>query len=170
MGMVTRLMAITCVGAALMSVCSMSARAQAMEGRDIGMDRVHIAYYKIPPGRQDEWLAVYKKYHEPIMDYEIKKGVVISNKMYAPKYHDGKQSWDFVIITVSPPAGKGPKLGMTRAELIRKLFPNIKDYVRAERERWALTVRCLEGDLVEIDTARTPLSLYYPLDPPANGK
>lgn len=170
MGSVTRLIAVFSLGATMMSVVSSPVRAQAMEGRDIGMDRVHIAYYKVPPGRQDEWLAVYKKYHEPIMDYEIKKGVVLSNKMYAPKYHDGRQSWDFVIITISPPAGKGPKLGMTRAELIRKLFPNIKDYVRAERERWALTVHCLEGDLVEIDTTRTPLSLYYPLDSLANGK
>lgn len=170
MKMTNRLIAITWVGAAMISVVSRPVHAQAMEGRDSGMDQVHIAYYKVPPGRQDEWLAVYKKYHEPIMDYELKKGVVISNTMYAPKYHDGKQSWDFVIITVSPPAGKGPKLGMTRAELIRKLFPNIKDYVRGERKRWALTVRCLEGDLVEIDTARTPLSLYYPLDPLAHGK
>ena len=165
---VTRcLTAITCVVAAIVAISGQSARAQAMSGRDIGMNIVHVAYYKTPPGRQDVWLAVYKKYHQPIMDYELKKGVVISNTMFAPREHDGDQSWDFVIITVSPPAGKGPTLGMTRAELIRKLFPDIEDYVRGERQRWALTLRCQEGDLVQIDTTREPLSLYYPLDPPA---
>jgi hypothetical protein len=170
MWMIGRLTAITCAVAAMISLTSEPAHAQAMSGRDIGMNSVHVAYYKTPPGRQDEWLAVYKKYHQPIMDYEIKKGVVISNTMYAPKYHDGEQSWDFVIITISPPAGKGPTLGMTRAELIRKLFPNVEDYVRGERQRWALTLRCQEGDLVQIDTTRDPLSLYYPLDPPERKK
>lgn len=161
---------IACVVVAMMSLAGKPAHAQAMFGRDIGMDQVHVAYYKVPPGRQDDWLAVYKKWHEPIMDYEIKKGVVISNTMYVPKDHDGDQSWDFVIITVTPPAGEGPKLGMTRAQLIRQLFPNIDDYVRGERERWALTLRCKEGDLVKIDTSRQPLSLYYPLDPPEKKK
>ena len=170
MWMIGRLTAITCTVAAVASLTSEPAQAQAMSGRDIGMNGVHVAYYKTPPGRQDEWLAVYKKYHQPIMDYEIKQGVVISNTMYAPKYHDGEQSWDFVIITISPPAGKGPTLGMTRAELIRKLFPHVEDYVRGERQRWALTLRCQEGDLVQIDTTRDPLSLYYPLDPPEGKK
>ncbi|MBS0365249.1 MAG: hypothetical protein JSR67_05410 [Proteobacteria bacterium] len=158
--------AITCVVAAMMTLAGRPAQAQAMSGRDLGVNEVHVAYYKTPPGRQDEWLAVYKKYHQPIMDYEIKKGVVISNTMFAPRYHDGAQSWDFVIITVTPPAGKGPQLGMTRAQLIRKLFPDIEDYARGERQRWALTLVCQEGDLVQIDTTRNPLSLYYPLDIP----
>lgn len=161
-----RLTAITCIVAAMMSITGKPAHAQAMSGRDIGMNQVHVAYYKTPPGRQDEWLAVYKKYHQPIMDYEVKEGVVISNTMYAPRYHDGAQSWDFVIITVTPPAGTGPKLGVTRAQLIRKLFPDVEDYVRGERQRWALTLVCQEGDLVQIDTKREPLSVYYPLDPP----
>jgi hypothetical protein len=112
-----RLTAITCIVAAMMSLTDKPAHAQAMSGRDIGMNQVHVAYYKTPPGRQDEWLAVYKKYHQPIMDYELKEGVVISNTMYAPREHDGAQSWDFVIIIVTPPAGTGPKLGVTRARI-----------------------------------------------------
>ena len=155
--------AVACTGMLGIALVGNVASAQAMEGRGDGFDRVHIAYYKTAPGRQDEWLAAYKKYHKPIMDYEIKKGVVLSNTMYVPKYHDGKGSWDFVIITVTPPKGKGPKLGMTRAELIKKLFPNIKNYVRGERRRWALTLVCKEGDLVEIDQNANPLSLYYPI-------
>lgn len=161
------LTAMVCGAAAMVSLAGRPAHAQAMEGRDLGFDQVHIAYYRTAPGQQDEWLAVYQKYHKPIMDYEIKKGVVISNTMYAPKDHLGEGSWDFIIITVTPPKGQGPKLGMTRAQLIRKLFPNIDDYVRGERRRWALTLVCKEGDLVQIDQNAHPLSLYYPLDLPA---
>jgi hypothetical protein len=152
------------------AIFSHRAGAQAMVGRDIGTNRVSVDYYKAPPGRQDEWLALYKKYHRPIMDFQIQKGVTISSTLYAPKAHEGEKAWDFEIISVSPPDGQGPKLGMTRAEVIRKLFPDIEDYVRGERQRWALTLVCQEGDLVEIDMTRDPVSLYYPLDPPEKKK
>jgi hypothetical protein len=141
-----------------------TAQAQAMTGRELGTNRVSVDYYKAPPGRQDEWLALYKKYHRPIMDYQISKGVTISSTLYAPKSHSPGMPWDFVIINVSPPEGQGPKLGMTRSELIRKLFPDIEDYVRGERQRWALTVNHWDEDLVELDVTRDPLSVYYPLD------
>lgn len=153
-----------CVTAAMMSLAGKAVHAQAMAGRDLGVNRVHVAYYKTPPGRQDEWLALFKKYHKPIMDLEIKEGLVISDTVYAPRYHDGEQSWDFVIITITPPEGQGPKRHITRAEEIRKLFPDIQDYVRGERARWALTLVCQEGDLVKIDMTRDPPSVYYPLD------
>ena len=155
-----------CVAVAMMSVAGRPAHAQAMAGRDLGVNRVHVAYYKTPPGRQDEWLSLYKKYHKPIMDLEIKEGLVVSDTVYAPRYHEGEGSWDFIIITIMPPEGQGPKLRITRAEEIRKLFPDIQDYVRGERARWALTLVCQEGDLVKIDMTRDPPSLYYPLDFP----
>ena len=141
-----------------------TAGAQAMSGRELGTNRVSVDYYKAPPGRQDEWLALYKKYHRPIMDFQISKGVTISSTLYAPKSHAPGMPWDFVIINVSPPEGQGPKLGMTRAEVIRKLFPDIEDYVKGERQRWALTVNHWDEELIELDVTRDPLSVYYPLD------
>lgn len=165
-----RLAAATLIAFAMMSFSSSQSHAQAMSGRQIGTNQVSVDYYKTPPGRQDEWLALYKKYHRPIMDFQIQKGVTISSTLYAPRSHSPGMPWDFVIINVSPPEGKGPKLGMTRAEVIHKLFPNIEDYVKGERQRWALTVNHWDEDLVELDVTRDPLSVYYPLDAPATKK
>jgi hypothetical protein len=53
---------------------------------------------------------------------------------------------------------------MTRGQLIRKLFPDVEDYVKGERQRWALTVNHWDEELVEMDVKREPLSVYYPLD------
>ncbi len=111
-------------------------------------------------------LAAYKKYHRPIMDFYIQKGVVISSTLYAPKSHSPGMPWDFAIIIVSPPEGEAPKLGMTRAAVIRKLFPDIEDYVRGEKLRWSLTVNHWDEEFVELDVTRDPLSVYYPLDAP----
>lgn len=166
MQLIRALTATLCAAIAMTFLAAKPAHAQAMSGRDLGQNQVHVAYYRTPPGRQDEWLALYKKYHKPIMDLEIKEGLVLSDTVYAPRYHQGETAWDFIIITILPPAGQGPKLRITRAQEIRKLFPDIQDYVRGERARWALTLVCKEGDLVKIDMTRDPPSVYYPLDFP----
>ena len=59
-------------------VSSVPAFAQANNGAGEGKPEVHVDYYKLPPGRQDEWLALYKKYHYPIMRYQIEHGQVTS--------------------------------------------------------------------------------------------
>jgi hypothetical protein len=64
-------------------------------------------------------------------------------------------------INVSPPEGEGPKLNMTRAEVIRKLFPDIEDYVKGERLRWPLTVNHWDEDFIELDVTKEPLPVYY---------
>jgi len=40
-----------------------TALAQANNGAGEGKPEVHVDFYKLPPGRQDEWLALYKKSH-----------------------------------------------------------------------------------------------------------
>jgi len=161
-----RVLGLAITAIAICALNTADVNAQAMSGRNIGKNRVSVSYYKTPPGRQDEWLALYKKYHRPIMDFQVQKGVTISTTLYAAGDHSPGQPWDFAIINISPPEGEGPKLNMTRAEVIRKLFPNIDDYVKGERERWALTVNHWDETLIEIDVNREPLSVYYPLDAP----
>ena len=139
---------------------------QGQNGRGAGKRQVSVSYYKTPPGRQDEWLVLYKKYHRPIMDYEIAKGTTLSSTLYAAGTHSRTQPWDFAIINVSPPPEQRKPLGISRAELIRKLFPNLRDYVEGEKQRWALTVDHWDEELVELDVDREPLSLYEPIDPP----
>jgi hypothetical protein len=49
---------------------STTARAQATIGAGDGKNTISVDFYKVPPGRQDDWLALYKKYHYPIMQYQ----------------------------------------------------------------------------------------------------
>ncbi len=161
-----RVMAMAIAAVAMSSFYGDGLHAQAMSGRNIGTNRVSVSYYKTPPGRQDEWLALYKKYHRPIMDFQVQKGVTLTTTLYAAGDHAPGHPWDFAIINISPPEGAGPKLGMTRAEVIRKLFPDVEDYTKGERQRWALTVDHWDETLIEIDVNREPLSIYYPLDAP----
>jgi len=106
------------------------ARAQATIGAGDGKNTVSVDFYKVPPGRQDEWLALYKKYHYPIMQYQKAHGQVISETVYTRAIHQLSPSWDFAIVIVAPPANKRPKPEYSRSQLIRKLFPDIDDYFK----------------------------------------
>ena len=146
---------------ALSIMSPVAAFAQANNGASEGKPEVHVDYYKLPPGRQDEWLALYKKYHYPIMEYMIQQGQVTSETIYTRAIHQVSPSWDIAIVIVLPPAGQRKKPELTRAQLIRKLYPDLEDYVKAEKQRWALTVEQWNEGWVEVDLDKNP-SLYYP--------
>ena len=158
---------LTVLTAALLWLGSVAAYAQGQNGRGTGKQTVGISYYKLPAGHQDEWLALYKKYHYPIMKYEIEHGQVISEKIFASGSHSIQPSWDIAILIVSPPAGAKKAPEKSRAEIIRSLFPDVADYVKGEKQRWALTLEHWDERLVELDVEKGPLSLYEPIDAPA---
>jgi hypothetical protein len=135
--------------------------AQANNGAGEGKPEVHVDYYKLPPGRQDEWLALYKKYHYPIVRYMIDHGQMTSETIYTRAIHELSPSWDIAIVIVIPPPSQKKKAEFTRAQLIRKLYPDLDDYVQGERKRWALTLEQWNESWVEIDIEKNP-SLYYP--------
>ena len=92
---------------------STTARAQATIGAGDGKNTVSVDFYKVPPGKQDDWLALYKKYHYPIMQYQKAHGQVISETVYTRAIHQLSPSWDFAIVIVAPPADKRPKAEYT---------------------------------------------------------
>ena len=135
--------------------------AQAANGNGGCAERVDIGYYKIQRGRQDEWLALYQKWHRRVMLYEIAHGMAISSKLYETASHSPGMPWDFAIINVYP--AKPPEHPISRPALLRKLFPDLPAYLAAERQRWALTVDHWDEALLEMNT-NEPLSVYAPVD------
>lgn len=147
--------------AALPFIFLTNANAQATIGAGDGKNTVSVDFYKVPSGRQDEWLALYKKYHFPIMKYQKEHGQVLSETVYTRAVHELSPSWDFAIVIVAPPAEKRPKAEYTRSQLIRKLFPDIDDYVKGEKARWTLTLEHWDESWTEVDIDNHP-SLYEP--------
>lgn len=139
-----------------------AADAQAQNGRGDGLNRVSVGYYKVPPGRHDEWLELYRTWHRPIMEENIRTGATISSRLYVAGNHAPGSPWDFAIINVSP-ASAPPGLP-SRAEVIRRLFPDLEAYVAGERARWALTIDHWDERFVPLSWDQEPFSLYYPID------
>jgi len=140
---------------------STAALAQADNGSGEGKKVVHVSFYKLPPGRQDEWLALYKKVHLRIMQWEKEQGQIESETIYKRAVHHLSPDWDIAIVTVSPAPGNKRKPDLTRTQLIHKLYPDLDQYARDERARWALTLGHWDEQWVEVDLEKNP-SLYYP--------
>jgi hypothetical protein len=147
--------------AVLSIFASSNVSAQATIGAGDGKNTVSVDFYKVPPGRQDEWLALYRKYHYPIMQYQKAHGQVISETVYTRAIHQLSPSWDFAIVIIALPAEKRPKAELNRSQIIRKLFPDVEDYVKGEKARWSLTIEHWDESWTEVDIDNHP-SLYEP--------
>ncbi len=142
-------------------LASLPGRGQGNNGAGAGKSTVHVDFYRLPPGRQDEWLLLYKKWHFPIMKYQKEHGQVISETVYTRAVHELSPNWDIAIMIIAPPPEKMPKAEKSRQDLIRSLYPNVEEYVAAEKQRWALTLEHWDEQWVEVDIDKNP-SLYYP--------
>ncbi|MBB5687520.1 hypothetical protein [Sphingobium boeckii] len=161
-----RLTAALLMGAFLTPIAATSASAQALSGRSLpDRPRLGVSYYKTPPGKQDEWLALYLKWHRPIMEYQIKQGVTTSSTVYANSGHSIEPSWDFMIVSVSPPPSTVKPLTKTRGEIIQELYPDIDAYVAGEKKRWEFTISHWDLDVTEVDLTAEHPGVYYPILP-----
>ncbi len=59
-------------------------------------------YYKLAPGTAKEWLALYKKNHNPILREHMKSGLLLSEKLYERRYHSLTPAWGARNRGVSP--------------------------------------------------------------------
>jgi len=108
------------------------------------------AYYHIAPGHQDEWLALYKKYHYPIMQYEIKQGLVKSETMYKRGVHELSPAWDFFVVIVYRDMDAEVEVEKERAQVMKTLFPNTDEFEAGDKKRWELTTEHWDEKLVEV--------------------
>jgi len=108
------------------------------------------AYYRIAPGHLDEWLALYKKYHYPIMQYEIKQGLVKSETMYKRGVHELSPAWDFFVVIVYRDLDAEVQVEKERAQVMQTVFPEKADFEAGDKKRWELTTEHWDEKLVEV--------------------
>jgi len=108
------------------------------------------SFYRIAPGHLDEWLALYKKYHYPIMQYEIKQGLVKSETMYKRSVHELSPAWDFFVVIVYRDLDAQVEVQKERAKVMKAVFPNTADFEQGDKKRWELITEHWDEKLVEV--------------------
>jgi hypothetical protein len=117
----------------------------------IAMPKVHAAaaaaderpfvveyYYKTKWGHADEFIALFKKNHYPVLKREIEMGRILKVFATAPRYHsteDGR--WDYRTTIIFKNAEVAHDNFDTPA-LLKQLFPDQETYKREEQRRFEI--------------------------------
>ncbi len=107
-------------------------------------------YYKLVPGGTSEWLALYKKNHNPILKQLMKEGLLKSEKLYARRFHAETPVWDYKVVMVWRDWAALEEAHHREPEIIHELYPNQEDHDRQEKRRWELTVAHWDDVLSEV--------------------
>jgi hypothetical protein len=130
---------------------SVSGRQSAMAAEGKEQPFVVEYYYKTKWGHAEEFLALFKKNHYPVLKKEMELGRMLKVTMTAPRYHtteDGR--WDYRVTIVFKNAAIAND-NFDSAALIKQLFPDQETYKKEEQRRfeildahWDLPIKDLE--------------------------
>jgi hypothetical protein len=97
-------------------------------------------YYRLKWGYADEFIALWKKNHYPLLKKLQENGDIISLKAETPIIHSSEDSrWDFKVIITFKTEHLAFDYSITEP-LKKMLFPNQESYVKAEQHRFELVI------------------------------
>jgi hypothetical protein len=95
-------------------------------------------YYKAKWGHAEEFIALFKKNHYPVLKKEMELGRILKVTAAAPRYHtteDGR--WDYRTTLVFKNAEVAND-NFDSAALIKQLYPDQETYKREEQRRFEI--------------------------------
>jgi hypothetical protein len=95
-------------------------------------------YYKAKWGHAEEFLALFKKNHYPVLKKEIELGRMLKVSMTVPRYHtteDGR--WDYRVTIVFKNAAIAND-NFDSSALIKQLYPDQQTYKKEEQRRFEI--------------------------------
>lgn len=136
-----RLLTIAVLGvSALLWSSTIAARAQQNTMAASGKDQPYVIeyYYKTKWGHAEEFLALFKKNHYPVLKKEIELGRMVRVSMTVPRYHtteDGR--WDYRVTIVFKSAAVAND-NFDSSALIKQLYPDQETYKKEEQRRFEI--------------------------------
>ena len=95
-------------------------------------------YYKAKWGHAEEFLALFKKNHYPVLKKEIDLGRMLKVSMAVPRYHtteDGR--WDYRVTIVFKNAAIAND-NFDSSVVIKQLYPDQETYKKEEQRRFEI--------------------------------
>jgi hypothetical protein len=95
-------------------------------------------YYKVRWGYADEFIALYKKNHYPLLKKAIEKGDILSIKVEKPRLHDSEETrWDFRVTLVFKNAQAAYDPNLTEPYK-KSLYPDLEKLKKDEQHRFEI--------------------------------
>lgn len=127
------------VALALAAVAWAAVRAQAPAAQSGTAERTVWYFYKVKWGFQDEFVALFRRNHYPILKDQMKPGGRITSvRVFVPTYHgDGRGDWTFAVaITYRDTAAMTTPAN--EAEIQRRLYPDLQKFQNEEKRRFEI--------------------------------
>jgi hypothetical protein len=108
-------------------------------------------YYKTKWGHADEFIALFRKNHYPVLKKEVEMGRMLKVSAVAPFYHtteDGR--WDYRITIVYKNATVAHD-GYDSSALLKQLFPDQETYKKEEQRRFEILDAHWDLPLKDVD-------------------
>lgn len=150
---VKRRLAVAVLGlAAFFFPCNSGAEAQ-LSALGEGKEQPYVIeyYYKAKWGHAEEFLALFKKNHYPVLKKEIELGRMLKVSMTVPRYHtteDGR--WDYRVTIVFKSAAIAND-NFDSSALIKQLFPDQEMYRKEEQRRFEILEAHWDLPIKEVD-------------------
>jgi len=111
-------------------------------------------YYKAKWGYADEFIALFKKNHFPVLKDQMKSGRILSVTAAKPRYHATEEGrWDYrVTITFKNAAVANDPSG--EDAIIKRLFPDQESYKREEQRRFEILLGHWDVPIVSVDLTK----------------
>ncbi|HXY25310.1 MAG TPA: hypothetical protein VEI73_11715 [Candidatus Acidoferrum sp.] len=143
------------VAAAVLSAATIGARAKQSAMATGSSDQPYAIeyYYKAKWGHGDEFLALFKKNHYPVLKKEMELGRMLKVTMVTPRYHMTEDSrWDYRVTIVFKSAAVAND-NFDSSGIIKQLYPDQDTYKKEEQRRfeildahWDLPIKDVELD------------------------
>jgi hypothetical protein len=107
-------------------------------------------YYKAKWGYADEFIALFKKNHYPVLKKQMETGRIISVTCVKPRYHateDGR--WDYRVTIVFKNMAAASDQA-SEEYIIKQLFPDQESYKREEQRRFEILLGHWDTPIVSV--------------------
>jgi hypothetical protein len=151
-----RFLAMAFVAAAMLCAATVvgSAKQSAMAAEAKDQPYAIEYYYKAKWGHAEEFLALFKKNHYPVLKKEMELGRMLKVSMVTPRYHMTEDSrWDYRVTIVFKSAAIAND-NFDSSRIIKQLYPDQETYKKEEQRRfeildahWDLPVKDLDLDV-----------------------
>lgn len=108
-------------------------------------------YYKTKWGHADEFFALFKKNHYPVLKKEMEMGRIVKVWVTAPVYHtteDGR--WDYRVTIVFKNAAIAHD-GFDSSALVKQMYPDQETFKKEEQRRFEILDAHWDLPVKEVD-------------------
>ena len=131
--------AMTLVGVVLLCAVGLGVKAEQSAGGE-GKEQPYAIeyYYKAKWGHAEEFLALFKKNHYPVLKKEMELGRMLKVSMVTPRYHMTEDDrWDYRVTIVFKSAAIAND-NFDSSGIIKQLYPDQETYKKEEQRRFEI--------------------------------